>query len=104
MKLPMLAGSVTAAALVLAPLGAWEAPPARPQPLPQPLRLKISPADPVARSLPSCDPRMTVGFGGLGDLVACDPRIVIGRGMHPERMDRMNVLRLPAPVLVLPKR
>jgi len=102
MKLPMLAGSVTAAALVLAPLGAWEAPPARPQPLPQPLRLKISPVAPIGPR--SGDPGMVIGFTGLGDLMACDPRMVIGRGMHPERMDRMNVLRPRVLVPALPKR
>ena len=100
MRLPVLAGSVVAAALVLAPFAAWGAPPAHAQPL----RLKISPADPVTRPLPSCDPGMIIGSVGLGSLVACDPRMVIGRGMHPERMDRMSVLRPRVLVPALPRR
>ncbi len=47
---------------------------------------------------------MIIGSVGLGSLVACDPRMVIGRGMHPERMDRMNVLRPRVLVPALPKR
>lgn len=47
---------------------------------------------------------MVIGFRGLGSLIAYDPRMVLGRGMHPERMDRMNVLRPPVLVPALPKR
>jgi len=104
MRLPVLAGSVAAAALALAPFGIRGAPPARPQPPRPPSRLKISPTDLVTRPLPSCDPGMIIGSVGLGSLVACDPRMVIGRGMHPERMDRMNVLRPRVLVPALPKR